>query len=431
MTDEEFGILAMKVLAGQATPDERAQLEAVSAQDSERRQELAELRAAWASLREFGAPLQALDAPSTPLPEHRLGELRGAVRARFSARPLEQPGAPRLFDLLGRWLRSRQALAGALAVVLLCGLFLALRLGREHAGGSRAGQTIAYLLRSQGQPEVRRAGRLLPAGTCTALRRGDEIRLKSGVSVQAITPAGAALIRGAQRLAAERLIASAKAHGADGGTSPEHARGAAALKSALFLPVNQLLAAGFLVNTRDAQGISLYAPREATRSLTPLILWKSEPGKTYDLTITDEFDKNTALWQLHGVVSPVDFGNVPAWKGRPLAKNGLYRITVRETGNPLAVCEYAFRTLKDANGPAVQAPAERIGRAYQLLTSVPPCPGDALAELLMLSPEFAQTELVLRLELVLFGQLQLQEDYQATAAKLTLMTDSRPRSSRP
>src|SRR5439155_20256458 len=98
-----------------------------------------------------------------------------------------------------------------------------------------------------------------------------------------------------------------------------------ALPIALFRPIEPGVASALLVTTRSGQSIPLYSPLGSTANATPLILWKSEPGKIYDITITDEFDSKATPLRLSGVVAPVDFAKVDAWKGRALAKDGLYR----------------------------------------------------------------------------------------------------------
>jgi hypothetical protein len=213
-------------------------------------------------------------------------------------------------------------------------------------------------------------------------------------------------------------------------TPPSNDRGglnkeADAMRVVLFRPANQLLASALLVTTRSGQSIPLYSPLGSTANLTPLILWKSEPGKSYDITITDEFDsKQEPLW-LRGVVPPIEFNTVEVWKGRSLAKDGLYRITLREIGKPLSASEYTFRTVNAVDGPRPSAPAGRLLRAFQILKVEPSRVGDALAELLALPAEFAESELALRLKLLAFGQLGYQGDFDTVAAKLRTASATR------
>jgi hypothetical protein len=137
------------------------------------------------------------------------------------------------------------------------------------------------------------------------------------------------------------------------------------------------------------------------------------------MTIKDEFRRDTPAWELRGVSSPVRFDSVAGWQNRTLSEDGLYRVQVQESGNPLVSCEHTFRTLGKTDLPLPSNPADKLARAYQALADSEWRPGDALAELMTLPPETADSEIVLRLKLVVFGQLGLQPDYEATLARLS------------
>ncbi len=411
MTNEEFDILTSKVLAGEASEGELALLNSVLEQDPARRAEFDELRTAWKALREFGPATRSLEPPPAPFPEYRLGELQSAVRKQFSAQRRQRPEETSFFQLLWAGLNARRVLAGIIATTLLVGGALLLVRDRSDR------ETLAYLVADKGRPEIIRAGNRLEPALAVALQEGDEINLPSDSRARVLAPGGSLSVEGPLRLSAAELE---KRMGLARLSPPSRSENGRNVRTVLFGPLKKVVGTPVLAVMRDTQGIALYSPRGATRSLTPLVLWKTEPGKTYDLTITDEFDKTTPPWQLGGVVSPVDFGKVEAWKGRPLAKEGLYRIVVRETGNPLSAGDHTFRTLEDANGTPTNAPAEKITRAYEFLTAESPCVGDTLAELLTLPPEFADEPMVLRLKLAAFGQLGLHEDYDEAAAKLAL-----------
>ena len=419
MTDDEFDILTSKVLAGEAAADEKARLDSLLAQDPARRAEFDELRIAWKALREYGPLMRSLEPPTVPFPEHRLRELQRAVEKHSSSKPRQHPDDGTLFKLLWAGLYARRLFAGAVAAVVLAGGLSFLVRDRGDSA------TLAYLVADQGRPEIVRHGNPLTFAATVALQKDDQIKLAAGDTVRVITPAGSLPLQGPQQLSAEKLNALVAVNRASP-TRPAN-KSAETVRIALFRPLEQLLGIPLVAVMRDTQGIALYSPRDATMRLAPLVLWKTEPGKTYDLTLTDEFDRGAPPWQVRGADSPVDFGKVEAWKGRPLAKDGLYRIVIREIGNPLSACEYTFRTTKDANGTWAVTPAEKIIRAYELLTAESPCPSDALAELLTLPAEFGESEMVMRLKLALFGQLGPQDDYDATAAKLNPRSDTQRR----
>ena len=168
-----------------------------------------------------------------------------------------------------------------------------------------------------------------------------------------------------------------------------------------------------LVALRDSQGIPIYSPNGATASREPLVFWKGEPGRRYDLLITDEYNPATPPWSLSKAEPPIDFGLVEQWKNRPLAEDGLYRLRVTESGNRLNVGEYTFRTLKAAGSSVQPTPAARLAEAFALLASNSARVGDALANLLTLPPELADSELALRLKALAFARLGFRSDFEA------------------
>jgi hypothetical protein len=187
------------------------------------------------------------------------------------------------------------------------------------------------------------------------------------------------------------------------------------MREALFQPSRQLF--GLLVTTRGTRTLEVYSPVGFTANLSPAIIWRNSPGKSYDLTITDELTPNLAPFRRTGVVSPVEFAS--AWPGRALAKDGLYRLQITETGKPLTTSEIVFRTLPQADiTPGPVDAAGKILSAYRMLTGSPALFGDALGVLSTLPPKFADSELALRLKIFCFGQLGYQDDFQAAITRL-------------
>jgi hypothetical protein len=247
------------------------------------------------------------------------------------------------------------------------------------------------------------------------IRPGDIVHLPGGAEASVITPNGDVSLRGPNTTTALDLAAAV---GASNRRTNQMGR-ASALHAALFQPVPELLKAGLLVTTRSVRSIPLYSPNGATASLTPLILWKAEPGKTYDLRITDEFDSATPPWTLSAATPPVEFATVEAWKGRTLAKDGLYRLRISEAGRPLTACEYTFQTVKDQLDVPPHPGANPLQEALRILTTMPSRAGDALAILLTLPPELSGSELALRLKSFLFGQFGYADDFSAATVRLT------------
>jgi hypothetical protein len=430
--EDEFEILAAKVLANEATPEEQSRLRELLARNPALRLEFADLEAAWEAVRAAGPVAEAVDAPPAPLPAERLNQLLKAVtenspvaavvaaKQREHARASKESGSPVL--LFWRWFRGNKAGVPPLAVsaalllaMLLGGAIFLNRLVRPSNGTANGSIPVAFFLAVQGNPEVRRGGALIPNVTAAAIRSGDEIHLAPGTQVSLITSNGITTLHGPQRLSGGAVVTQA---GTSAGTNAANA----ALRTALFSPVRQLPGAGLLVATRGGETIPLYSPMGATVNLTPLVLWKAGPGRTYDLQIVDEFDAKTPPWHLNAVSPPVDFSKVEAWKNRALARNGLYRLRLNETGKLMTACEYTFRTLEGVSGSASRTPGEKLFNAVQIMASAPSRIGDALADLLTLPPEIADSELVLRLTLLAFGQLGYSQDFNATSSRLARLS---------
>jgi hypothetical protein len=118
MDAETFTELALRVIAGEASADERATLERELSADPARRAEFDQLALALNALRTAAPMNEAALATAPELPAHRVHELRGAVRRHFG--PLTAVRHTPLLDAL-RWLFAGGGLAGlATLIVLFC-----------------------------------------------------------------------------------------------------------------------------------------------------------------------------------------------------------------------------------------------------------------------------------------------------------------------
>jgi hypothetical protein len=198
------------------------------------------------------------------------------------------------------------------------------------------------------------------------------------------------------------------------GSKDRNSRIPAALQTALSKSPDGMR--GLLVSVRDGKPIPIYAPAGFTAEITPTLLWKTAPGRTYDVSITDELVTASQPFRLRRVLPPVDF--TKAWPGRTLTRDGLYRLQVSETGNPLVASEITFRVLTEVSGGVPKNPDTRVDRAYEMLAADPPRMGDALEILLSLPPEQANSERALRLKAFAFGQLGYADDFEAALRQL-------------
>ena len=421
MTDN-FDMLAVRVLAGEASPGEQTRLQTMLERDARLREEFEDLRIAREALHRFASLSQAMDAPPALAPGYRLAELDTAVRSHFRGRASGPARSP--FGFFRAWLTQGMLLKGAVALgLLVIAGWLILGPGGRPSGG-QSHSPIAYLTTVQGPVAVVRGGKTQTVATTIEVRAGDQIQLGAGAVAQALTPSGVIAVTGPRVMAGGELETAGSQSKRSVPATSQPGGAVAQLRSILFGPAQGLLAMAQPPVTRGGgQAITLYSPRQATRNLEPVILWKCAPGKKYDLTIRDENDERIPAWRLSGVVSPVDFRKVAAWQSRPLATNALYRLGISETGDRLSICDYTFQTLDGRATQLEHSPAGKIAEAYELLAREDLCLGDTLAELLTLPPEWAESEVVLRLKLALFSRLGLSDDYEAAAAKLNAMTN--------
>src|SRR5271163_1259077 len=90
MDAESFNELALRVLAGETTADERRALEAELSSDPARREEFQQLKITHDILRATAPMTEAAKATEPALPAYRLNELKTAVRQQFG--PATQRG---------------------------------------------------------------------------------------------------------------------------------------------------------------------------------------------------------------------------------------------------------------------------------------------------------------------------------------------------
>jgi hypothetical protein len=427
--DDEFEILAAKVLAREATEAEHLRLQKLLAQNDERRMEFTALEAAWATLRAATPLVSSLNPGPALIPPERLRQLRQALRAEAAAPKvpstpeIEWPrrlhySAAHATALAHNWLLRRLGASPALVslalLLLIAGaVFLINRPAKKHTSlpGS---PPAAYLLPGSGLVDVRRDGERLASTSVTALRSADEIYIPPGTVADVITPRRWLRFEGPRTIATSAL----DGHPAAAQVQSNLTARSEVLRAALFTPATELHSPDLLVTTRSIQGIPLYSPLGATASVAPTILWKADPGRNYDLRITDEFDSSTPPWTIEAVRPPVHFGEVAAWKDRPLARDGLYRLRISESGQPLTTTGYTFRTT-EVGAPYTPATAhESIATALSILAATPTRVGDALNVLMRLPADQANTELALRLKLAIFGVHGYQDDFDLVAARL-------------
>ncbi len=258
MTDSEFELLASRILAGEASNQDRQALDRALA-DPHRRQQFDQLRIAWTSLHTTAPLLDALEAVPQPIPTHTLNRLLEEVRAR------NQPPRPTLSSPIFAWARSplgKRFALGTLATMLVVAGFFAFN--RPPLAPPPA--PTGYFIVTHGLPSVIRDGTAMPSAPYRVLRPGDELQLEADAAGWLLTIDGLRQLHGPQTIAL---------------TSHDHLTTALApVQLALFSPPSKLLADPLLTTTRGTDGISVYSPRSTTARLTPTILWRAETNAT-------------------------------------------------------------------------------------------------------------------------------------------------------
>ena len=407
MTETDFDLLASKVLAGEASREEATRLQALTANDAAWKRRYAELEQARQILRRLGPLTGALQAAPEPLPKRQLAEWDALVRRQREASRPQRRDTPSWFSLFSNWLQQHPLLVGSAAVLVAMVGFVFFQRGVPRTTAIQAGNA-AYVLSLQGPAEASRNGRVIPLQMPVALKNTDRVTLPSGSVLRLMTANGVVEHNGPLKKEVQQMVKS----GAAAGSSIPPAR----MQAALFKSARQLLEMNLLATMRSSQSIVLYSPAEATRSLTPLILWKHEPGKSYDVSIHNETEPGANVLRTSSAMPPLSFA-AAGWSNAKLSPNTLYRLRLQETGNAFSTSEHTFRTLSDAREDA-GSPSAGLERAVQSLSADPPGLGDALAALLTLPPELGESELALRLKLSVFGQLGFKEEFDVAAKKL-------------
>jgi len=123
MDAESFTALALRVIAGEATDDDRRALEAMLESSITRREEFEQFKLTHGILRATAPMTEAARATEPVLPAYRMNELRTAVRQHFGPAPNREKKVPASGGLIPalRWLFAGSGVAAlGFAVVVFC-----------------------------------------------------------------------------------------------------------------------------------------------------------------------------------------------------------------------------------------------------------------------------------------------------------------------
>ena len=141
MDTENFTTLALRVIAGEASAEERRALEAELAATPVQREEFEQLKLTHEIMRTTLPLVEAASAVTPELPAYRVNELRTAVRQHFGAATKREKKASFGVLALLRWIfaGSGFAVAGT-AIVLLCYANRSVEVGLYGTGLDRSGE---------------------------------------------------------------------------------------------------------------------------------------------------------------------------------------------------------------------------------------------------------------------------------------------------
>src|SRR6266567_8455987 len=122
MLENDFNILAAKVLANEATPEETARLRAVLAANATLRAEFTALQTTWAALEEGARLANAMDAPPSAPPLKRKEQWQATLARQFETR---SHSATQPMGETGKWAAQDKKRAGKIIRISLVHLALA------------------------------------------------------------------------------------------------------------------------------------------------------------------------------------------------------------------------------------------------------------------------------------------------------------------
>jgi hypothetical protein len=405
----DFDALALLVLNNEATPEEKARFDELilSSQDAQAR--FSEFKETYQFLRE-NAPLSKASRMSEPsLPEYRMNMLRTAVRQTFKNKASGADSEPSFsWNTLAGLLRPFTLIAGFAVVALILGILLWRTPNSSHkAGGEEVKINGGFLVSLNGNPKLNRAGQDIPTSKTTSLIPGDKLELKQNETAALVSSKSTSNLTGPHVYIVQ----------------PEQKDG---VLSAIFLHHGiDFLSDIPLVVQRGASRVSIYSPQGFTRRSPLLLICPTEAGKTYDVKISNDVDTQQAAITFKQIIPPFDFDKAQKEKNENMITDGFYKLTLFESGNPIPLSESHFQLARGSDiKESPMTDLEKIEEARQALVDTSPRMGDALADLMELSPEMENSELVLRMKLFAFGQLGLEQEFRVLKQQIASLSNS-------
>lgn len=189
----------------------------------------------------------------------------------------------------------------------------------------------------------------------------------------------------------------------------------------------ETLATGHYSGPRESSGrVLVTSPFGVTRFLNPVITWEPRPGVRYDVAVIDPDDPAAPPRVARNMLPPVRIDQLETTQERVLLADRIYNVIVRETGSETQVGGMRFLVSPDATDAALPlAPAELVAEALQALWSKPSRTGDGWLALSRLPPDWAESELALRLRMRAAADLGLFDEIEKIQWQLYLLDGAR------
>lgn len=179
----------------------------------------------------------------------------------------------------------------------------------------------------------------------------------------------------------------------------------------LISPREMLVAGEYLGPGESTGRVLVTSPFGVTRFLNPTISWEPRPGVRYDVAVIDPADPHAPPRIAVNMLPPVRVDQLDTTEEKTLTSDRIYNVIVRETGSETQVGAMRFLVSPDATGASLPvAPAGLVAEAIQALWSKPARTGDGWLALSRLPPDWAESELVLRLRMRAAAELGLFDE---------------------
>lgn len=185
---------------------------------------------------------------------------------------------------------------------------------------------------------------------------------------------------------------------------------------ALISPLPEILGA-ITKPTHTDNAVVITSPVDMTRYLNPLITWTAREGISYDIAVADAADEFVPPRIARGVRPPIALSALETPQRRQLGVDRNYAILIREANASGIAAAARLLTTTDAKleNQLPSTPAELIAEAAAALAKKPMRTGDAWLALAQLPPDWAHSELGVRLRLRVAAELGLADEFNSAS----------------